>query len=213
MIAQDFNVRPDAVEVTARETVFQGYFRIDRYRLRHACFQGGMGPEIQREVLERGHAVAVLPYDPVRDAVVLQEQFRVGPLAAGRPPWLLEIVAGIIDDGETPDDVARREALEEAGCHLTAVERIQTWLSSPGATSETVTLFVGRVDADTVAGVHGLAEEGEDIRPVVLPVEQAFTLMRDGALDNATTLIALQWLALNRTTLRERWRDVGSHKA
>jgi ADP-ribose pyrophosphatase len=213
MTAQDFNVRPDAVEVRTRETVFQGYFRIDRYKLRHACFRGGMGPEIQREVLERGHAVAVLPYDPVRDAVVLQEQFRVGALAAGRPPWLLEIVAGIIDDGETPEDVARREALEEAGCHLTAVERIQTWLSSPGATSETVTLYVGRVDAGNVGGLHGLPEEGEDIRPVVLPFEEALALMQGGRLDNSTILIALQWLALNRPALRDRWMGAGSDKA
>lgn len=196
----------DAVVVDERAVAFQGYFRIDRYVLRHALFQGGLGAPITREVLERGHAVALLPYDPVRDAVVLIEQFRAGALAAGMAPWLLEVVAGIIDADETAEDVARRETLEESGCAVTALERVQTWLSSPGCSSETVTLFVGRVDANTVGGVHGLDVEGEDIRPVVLAVDEALDLLRAGRLDNAQAIIALQWLALNREALRARWR-------
>ncbi len=210
MTAQDLNAALDAVAVNARETAFQGYYRIDRYTLRHALFKGGMGAPITRELLERGHAVAVLLYDPDRDSVVLLEQFRIGAYAAGRPPWLLEVVAGIIDEGETAEAVARRETLEEAGCEVSALERIQSWLASPGVTSETVTLFVGRVESGAVGGIHGLEEEGEDIRPVVMAADQAIALMRDGALDNATILIALQWLALNRDGLRRRWTDAGS---
>ncbi|SDE73762.1 NUDIX domain-containing protein [Rhodospira trueperi] len=201
------NARPDAVTVEQREAAFRGYFHIDRYRLRHALFAGGQGAPITRELLERGHAVAVLPYDPVHDAVVLIEQFRVGALGAGMGPWLLEIVAGIIDDGEEAAAVAERETLEESGCRVTALEPVQTWLSSPGCTSETVALFVARVDAGAVAGLHGLAHEGEDIRPTVLPVTELFHLMRAGRLDNATILIAAQWLALNREALRARWLD------
>ncbi|MBB4286445.1 NUDIX domain-containing protein [Roseospira goensis] len=200
------NASPDNVGIDQRDAAFQGYFRIDRYVLRHALFAGGMGRPITRELLERGHAVAVLPYDPVRDAVVLLEQFRVGALGAGMGPWLLEVVAGIIDPGETEAEVAARETQEESGCRVTALERVQTWLSSPGCTSETVTLYVGRVDAGGVAGIHGLAEENEDIRPVVVPVADLFAAMRAGRLDNATILIAAQWLALNHADLRARWR-------
>jgi len=201
------NGRADAVTVDHREPAFRGYFHIDRYRLRHALFAGGEGAPITRELLERGHAVALLPYDPVRDVVVLIEQFRIGALGAGLGPWLLEVVAGIIDDGEDAAAVAKRETLEESGCRVTALERVQTWLSSPGCTSETVTLFVGRVDAGAVGGVHGLADEGEDIRPLVMPVDALFGMMRAGRLDNATILIAAQWLALNHVNLRARWRD------
>lgn len=203
--AADLNARADAVTVEARETAFQGFFRLDRYVVRHALFAGGTGAPITRELLERGHAVAVLPYDPDRDVVVLVEQFRIGAFACGLGPWLREVVAGVIDPGETPEAVARRETKEEAGCTLRALERIQSWLSSAGCTSETITLFVGHVDADEVSGVHGLADEGEDIRPVVVPVAELFEAMRAGALDNAQLVIAAQWLALNREDLRARW--------
>jgi ADP-ribose pyrophosphatase len=201
----DMNALPDGVAVEVHDTAFKGYFRIDRYVLRHALFAGGMGQPITRELLERGHAVAVLPYDPERDAVVLLEQFRVGALGAGMGPWLLEVVAGIIDAGETAEGVAARETEEECGCTVTALERVQTWLSSPGCTSETVTLFIGRVDADGAGGLHGLAHEGEDIRAVVMPADEFLARMRAGRLDNASILIAAQWLALNRDALRARW--------
>jgi len=202
---ETLNALPDGVRVETKDIAFKGYFQIDRYVLRHAQFAGGMGEPLTRELLERGHAVAVLPYDPVRDAVVLLEQFRVGALGAGMGPWMLEIVAGIIDEGESDEDVATRETHEESGCTLIALERVQTWLASPGCTSETVTLFVGRVDASTAGGLHGLKHEGEDIRTLVMPADALFSLMRAGQLDNATILIAAQWLALNRADLRARW--------
>ncbi len=196
------------VVIERQEPVFRGYFHIDRYVLRHALFAGGMMERpLTRELLERGHAVAVLPYDPVRDAVVLIEQFRIGALGAGLGPWLLEIVAGIIDTGETAEAVAERETLEESGCRVMALEPVARWLSSPGCTSETVALFVGRVDAGAVAGVHGLADEGEDIRPLVVPADDFLAMLDQGRLDNATILIAAQWLALNRAHLRARWLE------
>ncbi|MQX35407.1 NUDIX domain-containing protein [Roseospira navarrensis] len=202
----DLNALSEAVTVEACEPAFKGYLRIDRYVLRHALFGGGMGRPITRELLERGHAVAVLPYDPVRDAVVLLEQFRIGALGAGMGPWLLEVVAGIIDPDETAEAVAARETQEECGLTVTALEPMARWLSSPGCTTETVQLFAGCVESGAVGGIHGLDDEGEDIRPVVMPADDLFALMRDGGLDNATILIAAQWLALNRDDLRARWR-------
>ena len=126
------------VTVIERETVFQGYFRMDRYRLTHSLHEGGNSPELLREVLERGHVAAVVPYDPNRNEIILLEQFRPGALAAGWEPWLIEIVAGIVEEGESAEDMARRETLEEAGCETQALFHLGHYLSSPGSTSETV---------------------------------------------------------------------------
>jgi ADP-ribose pyrophosphatase len=193
------------VEILARETVYHGYFRVDRWRLRFRTFAGPMSAPVEREIFERGHAVAVLPYDPVADSVVLIEQFRVGALAAGHPPWLTEIVAGIRQDGEAREDVARREALEEIGCTLGRLEPIYDYLVSPGGTSESCALFVGEIDCRHAGGVHGLASEHEDIRTFTLPADEAIARLDEGAIDNAVTIIALQWLARARPRLRQRW--------
>src|SRR4051794_21893371 len=106
----------DDIEVMSRTEPYAGFLRIERYQLRHRLFAGGWTPPLAREVCVRGAASGVLPYDPERDAVVLVEQFRMGPFAAGKAPWMMEIVAGVMDDGETPEDVAARESIEESGC-------------------------------------------------------------------------------------------------
>ena len=193
------------VVLIGREVVYDGYFRLDRCRLRHRQFAGGMGPVLTREILERGRVAAVLPVDPARDRVVLIEQFRPGAWASGRDPWLLECVAGIIEPGETPEALARREAREEAGCTVTDLVPIASFLTSPGATTETVRLFCGRVDSEGVGGLHGLAEEGEDIRVRVMPVEDAVARLDEGGIVNAKTIIALQWIARHYPSLKARW--------
>jgi ADP-ribose pyrophosphatase len=193
------------VELVEKTTPYDGYFRIGRYRLRHRRFDGGWTEVLAREVFERGHATVVLPYDPARDAVVLIEQFRIGAYAAGLAPWLIEPVAGIIEPGETPEDVARREAVEEAGCKITELEPIGTVLSSPGACSEVHHLYCGRVDSEGVGGLHGLDHEHEDIRAFTLPVDTALERLARGEYGNASTVITLQWLALNRERLKKKW--------
>jgi ADP-ribose pyrophosphatase len=195
----------DRVRIVERSTPFQGYFRIDRYRLRHRRFDGGWSDEIQREVFERGHAAAVLPYDPARDTVVLIEQFRIGAYAAGLEPWLIEIVAGIIEPGEAAAEVVRREAREEAGCEIGALEPVGSFIMSPGGASETLSLFCGRVESAGAGGLHGLAEEHEDIRAIVLSSDKAIARLAAGEIANASAAIALQWLALNRERLRATW--------
>ncbi len=195
----------DDVRVLACDTVYQGHYRVDRYRLQHRRHDGGWSQELTREVFERGHAVAVLPYDPQRDEVVLIEQFRVGAHAAGWAPWQLEVVAGIIDPGETAEDVARRESQEEAGLTVLELTPIADFLNSPGAVSQTERLFCGRVDATGAGGIHGLADEGEDIKVVVVPFAELPALLAAKKVTNAPGLIALQWLLLNRDELRARW--------
>lgn len=193
------------VELIERKTAYQGLFRVDRYRLRHRRYDGTWSRTIEREVFERGHAVAVLPYDPVRDKVVLIEQFRAGPLAHGGDPWQIEIIAGIIDDDETAEQVVRREALEEANCRLGPVLLpVANFYMSPGAVSEHMQVFVAATDSDDIKGIHGLADEDEDIRVLVMTVEQARALLDSGRIANSPAIIALQWLLLNREAVRER---------
>jgi ADP-ribose pyrophosphatase len=193
------------VEVLQRETCFKGFYRLDRLHLRHRQFAGGMGPQLSRELFVRHDAVCVLPYDPQRDSVVLLEQFRVGAMDKSANPWLLELVAGLIDKDEQPEEVAHREAEEEADLQLTALWPITQYYPSPGGSDERVHLYVGRCSSEGVGGVHGLAEEGEDIRVHVWPLEDALQAVKDGRIDNAASIIALQWLALNRTEVRGLW--------
>ena len=193
-------------DILEKEVVYQGFFRLERYRLRHELFAGGWSRVLTRELFERGAAAAILPYDPMRDAVVLIEQFRVGVIDAPGPPWLLEIVAGIIEEGESPESVVRREAVEEAGCTVGAILPIAELVGSPGGSSERMHLFCGEVDTAGAGGIHGLAEEGEDIRVRVERFDSAMALLASGRINSATPVIALQWLALNRERVRAQWR-------
>lgn len=202
------------VDLIRKETTHQGYFRIDRYHLRHRQFVGVKGPEISREIFERGHAAAVLMYDPDMDVLVFIEQFRPGAFAAlssawyneDQSPWLFEIVAGIIEDGEDPADVVRREAIEESGCLVDELELISHYLVTPGGSSESMFSYCGRVDASDVGGIHGLAEEGEDIRVFSMTPEDAFKAVETGHIQNSMTIIPVLWFRHNRARLRKKWR-------
>ncbi|MCL4316189.1 MAG: ADP-ribose diphosphatase [Gammaproteobacteria bacterium] len=192
-------------EIIQREVCYQGFFRLERYRLRHDLFSGGSSRVLTRELLERGHAAAVLPYDPERDAVVLIEQFRIGALDDAHGPWLLEIVAGMMEEGESAEDLARREAVEEAGCIIQELLPVCDYLVSPGGASERIHLFCGRVDSRHAGGVHGIHEEGEDILAHVVSFAEAMRWLEQGRIRSASPIIALQWLALHRDELRQRW--------
>jgi ADP-ribose pyrophosphatase len=193
------------VEILDKSEQYKGYFRINRYRLRHRLYAGGWSGEVQRELFERGHATGVLPYDPVADSIVLIEQFRIGALVAGMDPWLTEVVAGIIEEGEAPEEVARRETREEAGMELMDLMPICRYLVSPGGSSESVILYCGRVDSRGAGGIHGLAAEHEDIKVDVVPYAEAIRRLEDGHFTNAISIIALQWLALHRDRVRAAW--------
>lgn len=194
------------VEIIARETLYSGFFSMDLYRFRHRLFNGEMSGEIRREIFERGHAAVLLPFDPVRDEVVLVEQIRIAAYDVSESPWLLEMVAGMIEEGESVEDVARREALEEAGLVVGRTKPVLSYLASPGGTSERLSIMVGEVDATTAEGSHGLADENEDIRVHVVSREQAYQWVEEGKIDNAASVIALQWLQLHYQTLRNEWK-------
>lgn len=193
------------IEILERETAFEGFFRIERFRLRHGLFAGGLSGIITRELFERGNSAAVLLYDADRDEVVLTEQFRIGALGAPGGAWLMEIVAGMVEPGERGEDVARRESQEEANAPVEDLIPICEYIVSPGGSSERVSLFCGRVDTSELGGIHGLDEEDEDIRVHVIPFDEAFSMIETGTINSAMPIIALQWLALNRDSVRDRW--------
>ena len=195
----------DDVDILEKTISFQGYFRVDRYVLKFRRFDGGWSSAVSREIFERGHAVGLILYDPARDHVGLCEQFRPGALAAGWHPWLIEIPAGIIDEGQTPESVAIREAKEETGIEIDEVVPARRYLVTPGGSSESMQLFAARFDSTLLKGVHGLEEEAEDIRVFPLPAEEAFSWIESGRICNAMTIIALEWLAKHRDALRLRW--------
>lgn len=196
---------PEDVEVLDREPLYQGFFQLERLRLRHRCFAGGWCEPLTRERFVRRDAVAVLPYDPEADSLVLIEQFRVGALEDTGSPWLLELVAGIVEPGETLEAVVHREAREEAGAELQALEPIASVHLSPGGSRERMHFYCGRVNAENLGGFHGLATEGEDIRALVVTRQEAMAALETGRINNAPAFLALQWLALHRERLCRLW--------
>lgn len=184
-------------EILDKQVPYQGFFQLEVYKLRHELYTGGWSGEVRREHLERGRAVAVLLHDPVSDKVLLVEQFRIGAIHDQQGPWMLEIVAGIVEKGEEDADVARREAAEEADCQVSEVEFILDYYPSAGSCSETISIYYAPVDLSSVApGIHGLATENEDIRTLLVSRDTALEWLRDGKIRSSMAIIALQWLQL-----------------
>jgi len=199
------------VTVVERIAQYDGFFQFVSLKLRHRLFAGGWSETFERELFERGNAAAVLLYDAKADKVAFVEQIRIGAVAATLPdgtkpnPWLLEVVAGMIEDGESAESVVRRESIEEAGCELQQLEHIAGYYPSPGACSEYIELFCGAMDSDLLGGLHGLSDEQEDIRLQIVDREQAWRWMGEGKLNNASTIIAMQWLQLHARRLQQQW--------
>jgi nudix-type nucleoside diphosphatase (YffH/AdpP family) len=198
----------DAVEPVARDEAYARYFGVEEHRLRHRRFDGSMSEVLERAVFTSGDAVTVVPFDPRRGTVLLIEQFRTGVFARRDPhPWCLEAVAGRCDRIEPPEETARREAREEAGLDLGRIERIAGYYPSPGTMAEYITAFVGEADLGRAGGTHGLAEEHEDIRALVVPLEAALGALAAGEVRNAPLMLSLYWLEANAARLRAEWRS------
>jgi ADP-ribose pyrophosphatase len=194
------------VKIISIESVFNGFFKIHAYKFNHALFSGGMSQTVRREILERGHAVAVLPYDASTDSVLLIEQIRIGALATKESPWLLECIAGMAEGSTDYEEVVRKEAKEEAGLELQELEFMTSYLSSPGGTTERLYLYLAKTDLSKAGGIYGLDNEDEDIKVHVMPYDEAIARLNSGEIDNAATVISLQWLALNKARILEQWQ-------
>lgn len=182
-----------------KSTPFKRFFQIDVYELKHELFAGGWSEVMTREVFERGRAVAVLLHDPKTDQVLIIEQFRPGAIHDPDGPWMLEIVAGMVEEGEQHEDVARREAMEEAGCPVGEMTFIMDYYPSAGGSTEVISLYYAAVDLSTVnSGVHGLDSEHEDIRTRVVDTDTALEWLAQGKIKASLAVIALQWLTIQR---------------
>lgn len=193
------------VKILERKECHRRFLRIDLLTLEHRRFAGGWIGPIERELMLRQPAVGVLLFDPDRDELVLVRQFRVGVLGEKESPWLLELVAGMVEEGESEQDVAERESQEEANLQPLALERICEYYCSPGTTNEKITLFCGRIDSSEAGGIFGLDGEHEDIEVVTLSFDEAVQALANGEIDNAMTIVAIQWLMLNKSGLLKRW--------
>ena len=193
------------VRLLEDQTVWSGHFSMRRLTLQHRRFAGGWSEPVVREVFERGDAVAVLPYDPAKDSLVLIEQFRPGAMRGDDSPWMLELIAGVVESGERDEDVVHREAMEEAACEISELVPIATVFPSAGACSEQVRLYCGRVVNAEIGGNFGLEDEGEDILVHSVQRIDALKMLAENRIPNGHTLIALQWLQLHGDFLRERW--------
>jgi ADP-ribose pyrophosphatase len=205
MANKDHKYQQTDVKLINRQTLHQGFFKLEQLRLQHRLFAGGWSPILNRELLSGHASVAVLLFDPHLNQVVLIEQFRVGALSSSTSPWLLELVAGIVEPNETLEQVARREAQEEANCQIKQLMPICSYYPSPGGSLERTHLYCGQVDAKTSGGIHGIASEGEDIKVQVMDTEHAWQQLAQGIICNAATIIALQWLKLNHQSLVTKW--------
>jgi len=192
-------------EILDKEILYNGFFRMEKYRLKHTLYAGGWSAEISRELFVRGSAVAVLLYDPHTDQVVLIEQFRAGAIIQPDRAWLVEIVAGGIEEGETAIEVAYRESMEEAGCDIQELIVINEFYTTPGGCSERITLFCGKIDSSQVGGIHGLDHEDEDILVRAVDFKDAYLMLENNEIESAIPIIALQWLALNKDKLQKQW--------
>lgn len=191
-------------KIVSQKRVFDGFYKMDELVFQHDLFAGGRSGDIKRELMVRPDAVCVLLFDPKLRRVVLVEQFRIAGITQPSP-WLLEMVAGLIDTDESPEQVGRREAVEEAGLELGRMKQIAKYLPSPGGSNEQVYLFVAEVDSSHAGGVYGLDHEGEDIRVNVMSVADAWKQVLSGKMNNAAGIIAMQWLQMNIEDLVKEW--------
>ncbi len=195
------------LEIQADEVVWNGRFPVQQVRFTYERFDGTRSAQLTWEMWRRGRGVAVLPYDPVGDAVALIEQFRLPALAAGYPGVMTECAAGLVEIGEDPAEAARREIQEETGFVPDRFEQIGRFMLMQGGCDEVMSLYAARVTLPQPgrAGTHGLVHEGEDIRVLILPAEEAFAMLDTNRIENATAGLCLWWLRHHRARLRQEW--------
>ncbi len=203
---------PDIV-IESEQRVWSGRFPLDVVKFRNRRFDGAMSETRTWELWRRGQASALLPYDPVADAVVLIEQFRFPALVAGIDPVLVELPAGLCEDNEDPADTIKREMREEMNLTADLIERIGGYMLTAGGADEFCHLYIGRVvappgDGEGIAGHAGEASEQEDIRVRVWDAEEAIQAAFAGCFTNSITAIGLFWLAAKRAELRQKWMTV-----
>lgn len=193
------------VEIQKDEVVYDGFFKMNKRVLRHRKFNGEWSEYLTREMMVRSDAICVLLFDPQLDKLLMIEQFRPC-LPEHESPWLLEVVAGMVEEGEDDDEVARREAFEEAGVEVKRLEYMFRFVPSPGGLVEHLRMYAGEIDASQVdlEATLGLDEEHEDIKLHLFDSADVMPLLEQEIV-NASAIMALQWFALNGQKLKQKW--------
>lgn len=183
------------VTIESREPIFRGFIQVEKVSFRHRLFnQPDYSPVIQRELIHRPEAAGVLLYNDQQQRFALIEQFRVGALNDSESAWQLEIIAGVLDGDEAPEDCIRRESLEESGCEVQQLQHLFSFYPSAGACSEFFHLYAAEVELPKMGGIFGMPDEGENIQLHLFDYSEVGTLLRNGRLRNAPVIMALQWL-------------------
>lgn len=197
------------IQIIKEEPLYNGFFHLKKVYFRHKLFAGGESGTVTRELLVKGAASVVVAYDPVEDSVVMVEQVRIGAYdpQSTQSPWLLELIAGMVEEGESLNEVAQRESQEEAGVQVEHLREVMSFWDSPGGIVERIHLFVGKVDGRKAQGIHGLADENEDIRVHVIPRQTAYDWVCNGNIDNGLAVTGLLWLQLNYQSLQNEWNQ------
>ncbi len=194
-ILQQATYNNNDVEIDSRESLYQGFIQVERVKLRHRLFnQKTYTPVIQRELIQRKEAAGVLIYDDQQQKFALIEQFRVGAMDDLDSPWQLEIIAGVLDGDESPENCIRRESIEESGCVIDDLEHLFTFYPSAGACNEIFHLYAAQATLPTDGGIFGMPEEGENIKLHLIQYAELNTLLKSKRLKNAPIIMALQWL-------------------
>ncbi|MGM0560242.1 MAG: NUDIX domain-containing protein [Pseudomonadota bacterium] len=194
-----------AVELFSSEYLYSGFLKLSRHSFTYRTQSGQESKRLEREVCERVPAVAVLPYHPESDSIMMLEQFRLPAWLAGMRGWQYEVVAGLVDPGQSEEETALRESREEAGLEISELWHINRVLPSPGGCDEVISTYLGRLAEPGVDGLYGLEEEGEDIRAFMVPFDEAYALLQQGRIENATAWMALAWLKLNHDEVQHCW--------
>ena len=184
-------------KVTNKKNLYDGFFKMNEISLKYKKYDGSWSNEIKRELFGGAQVSAVLPYDPIKKKIVLIQQFRPGTISKNTNNYLNEIVAGIIDAGESPEIAAKRECLEETGYKIKKLTPIQGYFPAPGSSESFYHLFLGEVDSKNGKKIMGLDNENEDILVESFKINQVKKMMQEGKFINGLTLIAIQWFFLN----------------
>ncbi|MFK7795518.1 MAG: NUDIX domain-containing protein [Gammaproteobacteria bacterium] len=193
-------------KIHQKKIAYDGHFKLSSYELSHEKYSGETTALLHRELVGRADAVAMVAYDPDTDEIVLVEQFRVGAISEEQP-WLIEIVAGLIEEGESPEEVTIRESQEEIGCAPSELIKIAGFYTTPGGNSEWVHLYMGKISVAELGNIGGLEEEGEDIKVIIVPASDVSYMLSTGEVRSAIAIIGLQWFVMNRDNIRQKWLD------
>ncbi len=183
-------------QIINKKDLYSGFFKLKKLEFVHKQHDGKWSNKVDREIFSGSHISTLLPYDPLRNEIVLIQQFRAGVISRYDDDYLYEIVAGIIDENESPEDTAIRECVEETGCKVNKIEPIQSYFPAPGSSESYYHLFLGEINSFEGERIMGLESENENILVKSYKVEQVRNMLRQKEIKNGLTLIALQWFFL-----------------